>query len=97
MPPHKCCCHSVTECVPPWFRPLTQGLGALPFTVSGAAAAEAFAAYHGRHWYQSSLLWQRPVLLKPFKETFLPFWLSSGTVRMEVSGAVVGHVHLVTR
>jgi len=74
--------------------PSQRALGALPFTVSRAAAAEAFATYHGRHWYQSR---QRPVLLKPFKETFLPFWVGSGTVRVEVSGAEVGHEHLVTR
>lgn len=74
--------------------PSHKTLRALPFTVSRAAAAEAFAAYHGRHWYQSR---QRPLLAKAFKETFLPFWVGSGVVRVEVSGAEVGHEHLVTR
>jgi hypothetical protein len=30
--------------------PAHKALTALPFAVSRAAAAEAFAAYHGRNW-----------------------------------------------
>jgi hypothetical protein len=37
------------------------------------------------------------MLAKPFKETFLPFWVASGVVRVEVTGAEVGHEHMVTR
>eukprot|EP00775_Hariotina_reticulata_P011546 gene11546-11689_t len=44
--------------------------------------------------YQSR---QSPVVSKPFKETFLPFWVGSGSVRVEVRGAEIGHNHLVTR
>jgi hypothetical protein len=34
----------------PGTGPAHKSLRALPFTVSRAAAAEAFAAYHGRNW-----------------------------------------------
>jgi hypothetical protein len=78
----------------PGSGPSHKTLRALPFTVSRSAAADAFASYHGRHWYQSR---QRPLLAKPFKETFLPFWVASGVVRVEVTGAEVGHEHMVTR
>jgi hypothetical protein len=47
-----------------------------------------------RSWYQSK---QRPALAKAFRESFLPFWVGSGAVSVEVRGAEVGHDHLVTR
>lgn len=47
-----------------------------------------------RSWYQSK---QRPALAKPFRESYLPFWVGSGSVTVEVRGAEVGHQHLVTR
>jgi hypothetical protein len=54
----------------------------------GAEVGHSQQSFHSR---------QRSLLAKPFKETFLPFWLGSGVVRVEVMGAEVGHEHLVTR
>ncbi|WIA22921.1 hypothetical protein OEZ85_001294 [Tetradesmus obliquus] len=64
--------------------------------LEAADAVAAFTAYHSKSWswYQSK---QRPALAKPFRESYLPFWVGSGSVTVEVRGAEVGHQHLVTR
>ncbi|KAF6253314.1 hypothetical protein COO60DRAFT_429271 [Scenedesmus sp. NREL 46B-D3] len=74
--------------------PAHKTLRALPFVTSRADAVAAFTAYHSKSWYQSR---QQPALRKPFRESYLPFWVGSGSVSVEVRGAEVGHEHLVTR
>lgn len=40
---------------------------------------------------------QVPAVSKPFRESFLPFWVASGTAAVVVHGAEVGRRQLITR
>lgn len=74
--------------------PAAKTLTAVPYTATKSEAVAAFTQYHSGKWYQSR---QQPALSKPFKETYMPFWVGTGYVTVEVRGAEIGHEHLVTR
>ncbi|KAI9312443.1 hypothetical protein BX666DRAFT_2031175 [Dichotomocladium elegans] len=66
--------------------PAPDKIRAIPFTQHVKAADNIFEDFHGRGFFSARLKRSGPP-----EETFLPFWIISGSIRAEIVQAQVGH------